>query len=617
MDLDSDSDDDLLLQAPSVLKKPSRAETRQAIKAESYLQDIFAESERQAEQTRLLSQIIKREQDSEINCNDNEFENDENWMQRSLQLSKEAALNSKSSNLVRQREMEDVLHGILEDDQVLSREERIKRQRAITTDLTFQLGLRSQILSFDPQRGDLVAFEDEVEAKHALQKILNECTESESYVESMRRACEENCIFFYLNRNRYFRNQLAEGLIAKENPALVQWLYSVAISPHVSNLIFEKSLWALLSKENQPHGSDLKTFAKSLKSWVAPDPSQNEKPRKNVNGLSNFLVVWEQILTHSPKIDESHESTVLELLSTLLRISLDESTGLHDESKTNDRGIERTIFEQLQHLFTILIEKTLSNYKNPSQAVKWMQTIADTVIDALEGDLGPSPVNSENDPNAWLVYYAALRIFPIYKKGTAGCSVVEQTKTLVAVKIIACLLAWENIDGKVSNRLHELEMASIAQLTTDSLCWMAISVAYLGLVEVDLHGDNIAKDHSKTLATLRCLEMAYECGLHLLEDASSTECGAEYGSKEQAELLLEVVVPMDKIVSQMSTRLRKLATNTFIERADYFLMIFHHYNFHILNKITKRADVELDEMHVKKKQQTTMSSFFAVKSLST
>jgi hypothetical protein len=607
MDLDSDSDDDvLLLQASSVMKKPSRAETRQAIKAEGYLEDIFKESERQAEQTRLLSQIIKREQDSE----DSNIEHDENWMQRSIQLSKEAAQNSKSSNLTQKREMEDALHGILEDDHVLSREERIKRQRAITTDLTFQLGLRSQILSFDPQRGNLVAFQNEEEAKLGLQKLLNECTGSESYVESMQKACAENCVFHYLNRNRYFRNQLEEGSIAKANPALVQWLYSVAISPCVSNLIVEKSLWKHLSKEIQPHGDELETFARALKSWVAPYPSQNEKPHKNVIGLRNFLFIWEKILIHSPGIDELHESTVLDLLTTLIRISLDESIGFDDGPKTSDRETKRTILEQLQHIFTILIEKSFSIYKNPSQ---WVQTVANTLIDTLREDLGPAPLNSEDDPNSWLVYSAALRIFPVYKKGTVGCHAVEQIKTWFTVKIIAFLLAWESIDGKIKKRLQELEMTSISQLTDSSLCWMAIPVAFLGLTEVDSLWDKVVSDPAKTLTTFRCLEMAYECGLHMLEDVSSTELGTEFGSKEQAKLLLEVVVPMDKIASQMSTRLRKLATNTCIERADYFLMIFHHYNFHILNKITKRADLDLDEVNVKKKHQTTMSSFFPTK----
>lgn len=614
---DSDSDDDDILLTKSYFKRPSRQETKKRVQNEAFLDELVKDSERQMDSIARIAQI-KRE-------NGGDVELDDELIQRTQEITRSVREDGPTSTMSRRQENEDIMAGLVADDKAHSREYRIKRQRAMDTDLSSALGLRS-IIVFDASRcaTDIKLYQSKNEATEDLLNVFGSSETLDSCVELIRGAAS-NGILAELLASQRFKGEL-DNLSPKHGEKLSAWLYNVVISSSCCAGWLEdlapKTL-LLLRDHNKLCGEwTLDELLNSLMCWVdlksnkkrpvksseLQDPQETTPPSKNIQGLKSCLFLWGKIIpNYSASSSIISDTAAANCIVALIRLGLDIAVA------SNERAGE--LLSHLQIVVVALIDLVAKQHADsPKDLALWMQKTASATMEGL-GDLGPGTEGSEDedDEEAWLCYAGAVRVIPKESVGAFHNTAIQRFKTELALRAAEALLPkTQSIESKVAVVLDEMGNGPLATLASKSTCWLAITAAYAGLIEIDIQGDNITKDAPRCLSTVQCLFMAYEGGMSLLEDndPGAAGSGAEYGSMEQAKAFLDFVGPFDTLCSQLSRRFTNLATNAHFRHADYVLMCFHHYNFHMKKKVSYRAGNHDGSGEVK---QAKVSSFFAAK----
>jgi hypothetical protein len=610
--MDSDSDDDLLLSAPTFkVTKKSRAQDKNRANEIKMLTSMLKDSDREHASFTRMTQF-KREVDED------DMDDDELRAQV-LQVAQKSA--------VSRQETFDAMEGIMKDDigddgdGAMDRGRRRELMQAFDTDRSTCLGAR-HVVYFDSKRvasggggtdstssnknGDnngitIEFYHTHAEAMQALEQILETMENGmdidvthkglQALVQSMRVAVQERVLHHLLEQDRLVR------LLDKHNVdqlplELTNWLYCLVQSADLESRSLGtlaaaalQTLMSLLRKKRLCHAfltetASLESLGASLECWVASDLSRNqsnstdtsttEKARTNVAGLDHLLQFWEHVAM-SPEhrcTIECRLDTVTRCIVALAHLGLDPAVTSSKVCINLRRALQRIVFSLLE----MVAAKQDVLFGTKKDHDQWMKTTAKAVLRDLS-DLGPGDKGTEDkdDNKAWLCHSLTVRLFSSGDSNDGPNQPSSQFKAILSIQALEICLGVRDMTEQVRSILDETGNLSILGQVESSLGWLSVASTYAALVEVDMSDDDIVMDGPRCLATVECSFAAFQAGMLLLS-SSGWGSAAEYGDEEQAGAIARMVGLLELQCQQLCKRVAPMANSPHFRRVDYNLI---------------------------------------------
>jgi hypothetical protein len=602
--MDSDSDDDLLLSAPTFkVTKKSRAQDKNRANEIKMLTSMLKDSDREHASFTRMTQF-KREVDED------DMDDDELRAQ---------VLQVAQKTTVSRQETFDAMEGIMEDDigddgdGAMDRGRRRELMQAFDTDRSTCLGAR-HVVYFDSKRstrsnkdGDnngitIEFYHTHAEAMQALEQILESMENGmdvdvshkglQALVQTMRVTVQERVLHHLLEQDRLVR------LLDKHNVdqlplELTNWLYCLVQSAGLESRSLGtlaaaalQTLVSLLHKKRLCHAfltetASLESLAASLECWVASDLSRNqsnstgtssttENARTNVAGLDHLLQFWEHVAM-SPVYRctiECRLDAVTRCIVALAHLGLDQAVTCSKVCINLRRALQSIAFSLLE--MVAAKQDVLFGTKNDH--VQWMKTTAKAVLRDLS-DLGPGDKGTEDkdDNKAWLCHSLTVRLFSSGDSNDEPNQPSSQFKAILSIQALEICLGVEDMTKQVRSVLNETGNLSILSQAESSLGWRSVASTFAALVEVDMSDDDIVMDGPRCLATVECSFAAFKAGMLLLS-SSGWGSAAEYGDEEQAGAIARMVGLLELQCQQLCKRVAPMANSPHFRRVDYNLI---------------------------------------------
>jgi hypothetical protein len=619
----SDSDDDLLLSAPTFrVTKKSRAQDKNRANEIKMLTSMLKDSDREHASFTRMTQF-KREVDV-----DEEYSMDDDELRAQvLQLAQKTAVSRQQTF--------DAMEGIMEDDigddgdGVMDRGRRRELMHAFDTDRSTCLGAR-HVVVFASKRGDVASavagagattsnknddnigisiefYHTHAEAMQALEQILETMengmdtdTDADAdtshkgllaLVQSMRVTIQERVLHHLLEQNRLVR--LLEKHNVDQLPLeLTNWLYRLVQSADLESRSLGTlaaaalgTLVSLLHQKRLCHAfltetASLESLDASLECWIASDVSQNqsnstgasttEKARTNVAGLDHLLQFWEHVAT-SPVYRctiDCRLDVVTRCIVGLAHLGLDSAVTCSKVCSNLRRALQRIISSLLE--MVAAKQDVLLGTKNDH--VQWMKTTAKAVLRDLSA-LGPGDKGTEDkdDNKAWLCHSLTLRLFSSVDSNDEISQPSSQFKAFLSLRALEICLGVGDMTEHVRSVLKETDNLSILGQAESSLGWLSVASTYAALMEVEMSDDDIVMDGPRCLATVECSFAAFQAGMFLLS-SSGWGSAAEYGDEDQAGAIARMVGVLELQCQRLCKRVAPMANSPHFRRVDYNLI---------------------------------------------
>jgi hypothetical protein len=613
--MDSDSDDELLLSAPTFkVTRKSRTQDKNRANLMKMLKSMLKDSDRE------LASFIRREQfRREQDMDEDDMDDDELRAQVLLVAQKPA---------VSRQETFDAMEGIMEDDTgddgdgAMDRGRRTELMQAFDTDRSTCLGAR-RVVYFDSKRvaakcnkkGDnngisIEFYHTHTEAMQALEQILETMAIEmdtdvdldtaheglQALVQMMRVTVQERVLHHLLEQDRLVR-LLDKHSVDQLPLELTSWLYCLVQSADLESRSLGtlaaaalQTLMSLLRKKRLcdtffTETASLESLAASLECWVPSglsrkqskntdtDTSTTEKACTNVAGLDHLLEFWGHVVMN-PKyyctIEECRLDDVTKCIVALAYLGLDPAVTSFEICVNLRRALQRIIFGLLQMVGTK--QDVLFDTKNDH--VEWMKTTAKAVLRDLS-DLGPGDNGTEDkdDNQAWLCHSLTVRLFSSGDCSNEPNHPFTQFKAILSIQALKICLGVKDMPEQLRRILNETSDLSILGRMESSLGWLSIASTYAALVEVEMSDDDIvtAMDGPRCLATVECSFAAFQAGMLILGSSGQGSTN-EYGDEEQAGAIARMVELLELQCQQLCKRVAPKAISPHFRRVDYNLI---------------------------------------------
>jgi len=560
---DSDDDDIFNTQTLATTKRPSRAESKKQAKRQSFLDEALEQAENNfASQLRI--QQLKIEHSVGDNDDEEEVPNYYQELQQKIKKSDEEE----------------------EEEGVFDSETRTLREKALHHDFAERAGRRHTIyFAVTPNNNkNHKFFATTQDAIADLQGILQKLPKSNKLTQKLQCAVDYDLVDDCLealalppdttpteltawlsavacSAGRLERHWGDAARRALERAILLQQQNSTTTMHHAHpNSITYKfsTLLSLLqcwggavsngSDFNQDGDAEMKEAAQGDEG--DQEGESQEVVVKNIDGLVNCLLLWEQLIPFCTPDDAAFQ----QCLKLIVRFGLD-------------------IDFQRRDVVGRVIAALLA-----------VQNVSDDTGFVLDGLLNLGPGLTEDDAEdirAWLVLTEALRLVPLY--GPTATPAVLRFHAALAQSATALCLDSANVENQFQRILNE--NPSLAKLQENSTMWKALATVCAGLKTlINLSDAEIGHDPPHLLASTECLFALFETGMLLLED--------------DKEGVSDYFVLLDPLLVSLSRNLRQMVTISHIRRSDMLLQLWHQYNI-VMHR--KAAVVH---------QQKTMDSFF-------
>jgi hypothetical protein len=612
--MDSDSDDDLLLSAPTFkVTKKSRAQDKNRANEIKMLTSMLKDSDRQHASFTRMTQF-KREVDED------DMDDDE--------LRAQVAQVAQKTSVSRQ-ETFDAMEGIMEDDVgdegdgVMDRGRRRELMQAFDTDRSTCLGAR-HVVAFDSKRvasggagstasnknddniGIAIEFyHTHAEAMQALEQILETMengmdTDADAsphkgllaLVQSMRITVQERVLHLLLERHRLVR-LLDKHSVDQLPLELTNWLYRLVQSAGLESRSIGtlaaaalRTLVSLLHQKRLCHAFltetvSLECLGATLECWVASDLSQKqsnstgassttEKARTNVAGLDHLLQFWEHVaMSHVYRCTIGcRTDAVTGCIVSLAHLGLDPAVTSSKVCIDLRRALQRIISSLLE--MVAAKQDVLFGTKNDH--VQWMKTTAKAALRDLSS-LGPGDKGTEDkdDNKAWLCHSLTVGFFSSLDSNDEPSQPLSQFKAILSMQALEICLGVEDMTEQVRSVLDETGNLSILGQAESSLGWLSVAATYAALMEVEMSDEDIVMNGPRCLATVECSFAAFQAGMLLLS-SSGWGSAAEYGDEDQAGAIAHIVGLLELQCQQLCKRVAPMANNPHFRRVDYNLI---------------------------------------------
>ena len=486
----------------------------------------------------------------------------------------------------------------LDEETALDRDTHVARDRALQTDLTLRAGRRhtirfQQALSNDNNHKFYKSIPEAVADLEGT--VLQHCAAATR--QKLKQALEygllEECL-----------RSMALPNIHEEHKQFVQWLTAVAQSAGFMRSLGDAARVALERAVLQGEAvqpTQLSRLASLLQCWdddnnssssssgVGDDadskpaaaaaantataeeamPADAANQEKNIDGLVNCLLLWEQAIPFCAPDPEA----CTKCLRLLVRFGLDLD------------------FHRLDVLGRVVA--ALIAVQEQQQQDSGTNNVVHAVLEGLTS-LGPGLTDDDfDDTEGWLVLSAALRLVPLHPVPTTATAGIPPQRAVLrfhaALSLHAVQLCLPNsnthLEAELSRVLQENPALSAKQ--QNSTAWKTLSTVYAGLLTLERYSNatTISQDPSRVQAVVECLFAAFESGLLLL-------------ALHDNDGVADYFALLDPAVEKLESRFKTMATLNPIRKADMLLMLWHQYNI-IMHR---QASVT--------QQQKTMDAYF-------
>jgi hypothetical protein len=600
---DSDSDDDLLLLAPT-FKVTKKAQAQDRNRVNDMLTSMLKDSDHEHASFSRITQL-RRELDKD------DIDDDELQAQV-LQVTQKA--------VVSRQETIDTMEGIIEDDVgddgVMDRGCRRELMQAFDTDRSTCLGAR-RIISFDTKRsttsnknGDSIDISVEfyhthAEAMQALVHILDIMdngmdTDADAshkallaLVQSMRGTVQKRVFQHLLEQDRLVR--LMDKHNVNQLPLeLANWLYRLVQSADLESrslgtlaaaglrtlvsLLHQKRLCNVFLAETV----SLESLSTSLECWVPSDLSRKqsnsmdtrvsttEKARTNVAGLDHLLQFGEHAVVSPTYLCtiECRLDVITGFIVALAHLGLDPAVTSSKVCINLRQALQRIN----SSLLGMVAAKREVLFGTENDHVQWMKTTAKAVLRAISG-LGPGDKGTEDkdDAKAWLCHSFTVRLFSSVDSNNELSQPSIQFKAILSMQALEICLGVGDMTEQVRRVLNETSNQSILGQVESSLGWLSVVATYAALLEVEMSDEDIVRDGPRCLATVESSFAAFQAGMLLLS-SSGWGSAAEYGDEDQAGAISRMVGLLELKCQQLCKRVAPMANNPHFRRVDYNLI---------------------------------------------